>query len=80
MIRCRLAYVDRREDTEGNFMSGMKEKGRCENCSQGGFVETVEVTKLDSSSPTLRLRLCKRCATVPSAVWRRRYQPVRQAA
>lgn len=61
-------------------MSGMKEKGRCENCSQGGFLETVEVTKVDSSSPTLRLRLCKRCATVPSAVWRRRYQPVRQAA
>jgi hypothetical protein len=43
-------------------------------------LETVEVTKVDSSSPTLRLRLCKRCATVPSAVWRRRYQPVRQAA
>jgi len=61
-------------------MSSMKEKGRCENCSQGGFLETVEVTKVDSTEPTLRLRLCKRRATVPSAVWRRRYQPVRQAA
>jgi hypothetical protein len=61
-------------------MTRTKEKGRCENCSQGGFLETVEVTKLDSTDETLRLRLCKRCATVPSAVWRRRYQPVRQAA
>jgi hypothetical protein len=61
-------------------MSGMKEKGRCENCSQGGFLETVEVTRVDSAAPQMRLRLCKRCATVPSAVWRRQYQPVRQAA
>lgn len=61
-------------------MTSTKEKGRCENCSQGGFLETVEVTKVDSTDETLRLRLCKRCATVPSAVWRRRYQPVRQAA
>ncbi len=61
-------------------MPDMKEKGRCENCSQGGFLEVVEVKKLDSADPALRLRLCKRCATVPSAVWRRRYQPVQQAA
>jgi hypothetical protein len=61
-------------------MTGMKEKGRCENCSTGGFVEAVEVKKVDSADPTLRLRLCTRCATVPSAVWRRQYQPVRQAA
>lgn len=66
--------------TERTRMSNTKEKGRCENCSQGGFLETVEVTEVDSTSPTVRLRLCKRCATVPSAVWRRRYQPVRQAA
>lgn len=58
----------------------MKEKGRCENCSSGGVLEVVEVTKIDTTAPPLRLRLCRRCATVPSAVWRRRYQPVRQAA
>jgi len=61
-------------------MTEMKEKGRCENCSTGGFLEAVEVTKVDSNAPALRLRLCKRCATVPSAVWRRRYQPVSHAA
>ncbi|HKZ13952.1 MAG TPA: hypothetical protein VJL81_08930 [Solirubrobacterales bacterium] len=58
----------------------MKEKGRCENCSTGGVLEVVEVTKVDTTAPPLRLRLCRRCATVPSAVWRRSYQPVRDAA
>ena len=79
MIHCPLAYVDHREEPRSHMHSA-KEKGRCENCSQGGFLETVEVTKVDSTEPPLRLRLCKRCATVESAVWRRRYQPVHQAA
>jgi hypothetical protein len=61
-------------------MANVKEKGRCENCSAGGFLEVIEVTKVDTTDPALQLRLCQRCLTVPSAVWRRRYQPVRQAA
>lgn len=61
-------------------MTVTKEKGRCENCSTGGFLEAVEVTKVDSTAQTIQLRLCKRCASVPSAVWRRQYQPVQNAA
>jgi hypothetical protein len=61
-------------------MTNTKVKGRCENCSSGGVLEVVEVTRLDTTAPALQLRLCRRCMTVPSAVWRRRYQPVRQAA
>ena len=56
----------------------MKVKGRCENCSSGGVLEVIEVTRIDTTAPVLQLRLCRRCLTVPSAVWRRRYQPVRQ--
>ena len=61
-------------------MTSTKVKGRCENCSAGGVLEVVEVTRLDTTAPAVRLRLCRRCATVPSAVWRRHYQLVRQVA
>ena len=61
-------------------MTHTKVKGRCENCSTGGVLEVVEVTRLDTTDPVLQLCLCTRCITVPSAVWRRRYQPIRQAA
>jgi hypothetical protein len=58
----------------------VKEKGSCESCSKGGYLEIIEVTALDTTAPALRLHLCRRCATAPNAVWRRRYQPVPTAA
>jgi hypothetical protein len=61
-------------------MTNAKVKGSCENCSAGGVLEVVEVTKLDTTARPLQLRLCRRCATVPSAIWRRQYQPVGQSA
>jgi hypothetical protein len=54
----------------------MRHVGSCEHCSKGGALETVEVTEVGKSGPILDLHLCARCATVPSAVWRRRYQPI----
>jgi hypothetical protein len=59
-------------------MANKKVKGTCENCSLGGVLEIVEVTKLGATEQPITLRLCKRCATVPSAIWRRRYRPVGQ--
>ena len=54
----------------------MRHVGSCEQCSKGGALETVEVTEVGKSGPIVELHLCARCAEVPSAVWRRRYQPV----
>jgi hypothetical protein len=54
----------------------MKQLGSCEHCSKGGALETVQVTPVGKSAPVVDLHLCGRCAEVPSAVWRRRYQPV----
>jgi hypothetical protein len=54
----------------------MRHLGRCDQCSKGGALETVEVTELGKSGPVVELHLCGRCAVVPSAVWRRRYEPV----
>ena len=50
--------------------------GCCENCCKGGALDTVQVTEVGKSAPIVQLRLCARCAEVPSAVWRRRYQPL----
>jgi hypothetical protein len=58
----------------------MAHVGCCEQCSKGGALETVEVTEVGKSAPIVHLHLCARCAAVPSAVWRRRYQPVALAA
>jgi hypothetical protein len=58
----------------------MKTIGTCEQCSKGGTVEMVEVAAIGDSGPVVRLHLCHRCATQPNAVWRRRFQPFRQAA
>jgi hypothetical protein len=80
VIQISRADVYRREGCEEKAMTVMKEKGRCENCSTGGFLEAVEVTRVDSTAPPHKLRLCKRCASVPNAVWRRRYRPVQHAA
>jgi hypothetical protein len=55
-----------------------KSKGICQNCSKGGVLETVEVRAVDSSTES-SLVLCKRCATYPNAVWRRRFEPVGMA-
>jgi hypothetical protein len=54
----------------------MKTIGTCDHCSKGGTLETLEVTERGASAPVVRLQLCRRCATQPNAVWRRRYQPV----
>jgi hypothetical protein len=54
----------------------MKQVGRCEQCSKAGVLEIVEVTEVGGSAGIVHLHLCSRCAVVPSAVWRRRYQPV----
>ena len=54
----------------------MRLVGCCEQCSKGGALETVEVTEIGKSGPIVQLQLCARCAEVPSAVWRRRYEPV----
>jgi hypothetical protein len=53
----------------------MKQVGRCEYCSRTGVLVTIEVTKVGTTAPVIPLILCSRCATVPNAVWRRRYQP-----
>ncbi|HXF31105.1 MAG TPA: hypothetical protein VN522_06255 [Solirubrobacterales bacterium] len=58
----------------------MKHVGICEHCSKGGALETVEVTEVGKAGPVIQLHLCARCAAVPSAVWRRRYQPVERTA
>jgi hypothetical protein len=55
--------------------TGKKRMGSCESCAKGGVLETVEVTQIGTASPT-RLQLCRRCATFPHAVWRRRFKPV----
>ena len=58
----------------------MKQVGSCEHCSRTGVLETIEVTRVDKTSSVVSLRLCERCTTVPSATWRRRYQPVPEAS
>jgi protein-arginine kinase activator protein McsA len=57
----------------------MKSVGICEQCSKGGALETIEVTKVGTSAPVVNLLLCRRCAVQPNAVWRRRYKPVERA-
>jgi hypothetical protein len=59
-------------------MARMKEAGHCDHCSRTGVLETVEVTRVGTTEPVLRLRLCTRCTSVPTATWRLRYQPVPQ--
>jgi hypothetical protein len=53
----------------------MKEIGRCDQCSISGVLRTIEVVPTGTPGPVVRLRLCTRCATVPSSTWRRRYEP-----
>jgi hypothetical protein len=60
--------------------STTKRMGSCESCFKGGVIETVEVATVGTVSPTSLLHLCRRCATYPHAVWRRRFDPVDSAA
>jgi Fe-S cluster assembly iron-binding protein IscA len=53
-----------------------KLKGICQNCSKGGILERVEVKTTGTSAASTNLDLCRRCATYPNAVWRRRFEPV----
>jgi hypothetical protein len=58
----------------------MKQVGSCEHCSKTGVLETIEVTRIGTTSSVVSLRLCERCITVPSATWRRQYQPVSEVS
>jgi hypothetical protein len=59
-------------------MARMKVTGSCDHCSRTGVLETVDVTRVGTTEPVVRLRLCGRCTSVPTATWRLRYQPVPQ--
>jgi hypothetical protein len=61
--------------SNGVTRTGRKRMGSCESCAKGGVLENVEVTQIGTALPT-QLQLCRRCATFPHAVWRRRFKPV----